>query len=400
MLRDALPPLIRLMSIDRAAMSYTVTLTDGRTLSAPADRPPFDATSALTRLEFAPHDRTLTATTVHSDTVVFEVPTDAEDATPPTRPVVYLDQNQWSAIANSIHAPGRIRRPGEGEAAARIIELSREQRLTLPASAGHLHETTKWTDNTRRYALGLTVLQLSRGWMMRDPLQVRRDEIRAVLPITTPADAMRPVITLLPNTLNESTIRRTGPGYTPSPDLPAQLAFLASTLIVASAQIATMLDVEPIEDGADIGWADANKAFTSEVHAERRDTRQRRNMIDHWLLSDLRHELVEEAAATGVTADAFRLWWPTAAATLGTLPSVGMYRQMMHERHLNPKTTWRLNDLSDMVYLSCAAAYSDIVVCERHMGHMLRRAAQRLDRRVVVCTSLAEAIDALADRLN
>jgi hypothetical protein len=171
-------------------------------------------------------------------------------------------------------------------------------------------------------------------------------------------------------------------------------------LIIASAQIDTMLDVEPIEDGADIGWADANKAFTSEIHAERRDTRQRREMIDHWLLSDLRHELVEEAAATGVTADAFRLWWPTAAATLGTLPSVGIYRQMTHERHLNPKTTWRLNDLSDMVYLSCAAAYSDVVVCERHIGHMLRRAAQRLDRRVVVCTSLAEAIDALAGRLN
>jgi hypothetical protein len=174
----------------------------------------------VTRLEFAPHDLALTATTINGDTVVFGVSTDCGNAIRLARPVVYLDQNQWSAIANSIHAPSRIRRPDDRKAAAWIIQLSQERRMTLPASAGHMHETTKWTDNTRRYALGLTVLQLSRGWIMRDPLQVRRDEIRTILPTTTPADAVRPVVTLLSNTLNEATIRPTDPGYTPHPIFP------------------------------------------------------------------------------------------------------------------------------------------------------------------------------------
>ena len=40
-------------------------------------------------------------------------------------------------------------------------------------------------------------------------------------------------------------------------------------------------------------------------------------------------------------------------------PAVGLFREVLHSRHLNKGTTWRPNDLTDMIYLSCAAGYAD-----------------------------------------
>ena len=50
----------------------------------------------------------------------------------------------------------------------------------LPVSAGNLVETTP-LHGERRTVLAATILELSRGWQMRNPLHVRLEEIlRAV----------------------------------------------------------------------------------------------------------------------------------------------------------------------------------------------------------------------------
>jgi len=77
-----------------------------------------------------------------------------------------------------------------------------------------------------------------------------------------------------------------------------------------------------------------------------------------------------------------------------------MFREVLHERHLNKGTVWRRNDLTDMVYLSCAAGYADFVVCERHMGNVLTQGLKRLRRQPRVFRRLRDAAPAIGDRLG
>jgi hypothetical protein len=67
----------------------------------------------------------------------------------------------------------------------------------------------------------------------------------------------------------------------------------------------------------------------------------------------------------------------------------------MHARHLNHGTTWRPNDLTDLLYLSCAAAYADVIVAEGHMAGILRQALGRLTRPASVFKKLRDAVPSI-----
>jgi hypothetical protein len=68
---------------------------------------------------------------------------------------------------------------------------------------------------------------------------------------------------------------------------------------------------------------------------------------------------------------------------------------MLHDRHLNRGTKWSPNDLTDMVYLSCAAGYADFVVCEQHMRSVLAQGLRRLVRPQHVFRGLQQALPAI-----
>lgn len=89
--------------------------------------------------------------------------------------------------------------------------------------------------------------------------------------------------------------------------------------------------------------------------------------------------------------------WVTAGfgTGVGRLRSAAVYRASMHARHLNRGTTWRPNDLVDLVYLSCAAAYADVVVAEGHMSGVLRQALRGLSRTTPVLGRLRDAVPAV-----
>lgn len=86
-------------------------------------------------------------------------------------------------------------------------------------------------------------------------------------------------------------------------------------------------------------------------------------------------------------------------ARLSALPALGLFREVLHDRHLNRGLTWRPNDLTDMVYLSTAAAYADAVVCENSMGSALRRGVARLGGTTPVFRRLREAVPAIEHML-
>jgi hypothetical protein len=107
----------------------------------------------------------------------------------PMHPVVYLDQLHWITLARCLWAPEKLGEADRG-AAARLIELARERKICLPFSAGNLTEMTQMDGRHRRH-LATTILRLSRGWQMRNPIAIRRGELDATC--STGSPLRRPV---------------------------------------------------------------------------------------------------------------------------------------------------------------------------------------------------------------
>lgn len=401
MVSDEAQPTITLITMDRETSSIVFTRSDGKEARFPLGNSPFAATSALSRLHCTPSLDALLATTRKGDDIVFELPKPNSDEQLDERLVVYLDQNQWSAVDNARHSPAKVAEE-DRDAARLLAEWVQQRRIILPASSGHYYETTKRFDQNRRYSLGLTVLQLSRGWQMRDPIQVRRDEIHDAFRRRLPGE-LEPrngaVFTLMPDVLHGTW--RGGKPYAPPADFPPDAAFQHQALTSATALIDVMLDAERIEPGPEAGWALANQQFSDWLDGEERTSQQKRKSIDALLLSDLRIEIAEEAHAAGATLEKFQEWFPGQfMEDIPQLPATGMFREMLQDRHLNKGTVWRHNDLTDMVYLSCAAGYADFVVCERHMGNVLRQGLKRLNRPTLIFRRLRDAVPAIRERLG
>ncbi len=196
-------PEVVTITVDLASEMAVVRLSDGTRRTTSVDGSRFDASSRVLRLTYTPAFDWLVAVTTTGDTVRFELPSPASPAPLDGRVVVYLDQNQWSAITNARYAPSRVPEP-DRVAALNLARLVDDGLVVLPASAAHYVETTVWADTERRYLLGLPVLQLSRGWQMRHPLDLRREEFADLLAGREPdlaGSTAEPVFTLAPGRL-------------------------------------------------------------------------------------------------------------------------------------------------------------------------------------------------------
>lgn len=157
------------IEIDREAAVVRIS-RDGHPVAAmpwPLDRG--EAGSAVVRMNYEFRGRTIVFTTRQGDRIEAELPDQNDLAPIRTRPVVYLDQNHWS-VAKALHEPQSVRDERERLAAERLAELAQQRKVILPLSFGHVGETGKWRDDSRRYRLALTMLELSNGWQVRDVL--------------------------------------------------------------------------------------------------------------------------------------------------------------------------------------------------------------------------------------
>jgi len=172
-------------------------------------------------------------------------------------------------------------------------------------------------------------------------------------------------------------------------------------LVSATVSIDLLLDAERIPPGEGAGWHVANQRFSDWLDGEQRDAQQKRNCVDAFLLSDLQRDVAEEAWAAGSTPDEMSEWVLSGFGRgLSTLRSAAVYREAMHQRHLSHGTMWHPNDLTDLVYLSCAAAYADVIVAEGHMRGILRQALGRLGRPAPVFKKLRDAVPAVESLLG
>lgn len=305
------------------------------------------------------------------------------------RPVIYLDQCHWSTLANLRYAGSRVKE-SERIAASRLVALAAADKIILPISSGHMSETAELYGAKRRHVAS-TMLRHSRGWVMRHPLAIRSNEI-----VDGIGQSMRnstfsqpSVFTLEAGAIFASPRSHVGPGLdSESRSVIDALSFTASTFDA-------LMDPRRTARG-DMGrWAEANAQFGAALKDYGLSKQHRDLAIFNALILDLKDELGRGYAHWGLSSAEFAEWLTggRGQSAIDALPFTGLYGQAMAQRQMDPGLRWHNNDLTDIIYLSCSAAYADIVVAEKRAAGYLSRASSRLGREENLFPSLASAID-------
>lgn len=296
------------------------------------------------------------------------------------RRIVYLDQNRWSAMAAWRHGHRPI---GASEAAAaeRLAELVTAGEIVLPMSAGHLVETAPLYDDPRE-ALATTVLEYSRGWQWRNPVDVRREELAAALRGAAPVASE--VASLGADVLFTQRLNPVD-----GSDLPGLMAAALPRLVNVSTVYDVIVDRDAVPDeggrAAAERWAQKHADLAADLADAGASREQVRSAAHGAVLADLAEEIMALAPI-----ERFKAWLERADADVSAMPFLSRYRAVIFAR-LRAGGTWSRNDLNDLIYLCCAAGYADVVVGEnRTIGDL--RTARGVPEGGALATTLAEAV--------
>jgi hypothetical protein len=170
----------------------------------------------------------------------------------------------------------------------------------------------------------------------------------------------------------------------------------------ATVTIEVLLHPEPIEPAVPDQWVGFQQKFSDWLDSQaQRPKETRRRSADLHLLIDFQDDLAKAASAAKLTPIQFNEWVAGYFADMQPdMPSYAIYRIMQRQRHMNRGTKWKHSDLIDMTNLSCAAAYADVVVAERHQTAMLNQALRTFGRAQTVSRSLSEAISVINAKLS
>lgn len=182
----------------------------------------------------------------------------------------------------------------------------------------------------------------------------------------------------------------------PTSDLPSESRWAVHALRCAVGNFDTMLDGEPVPVNPTPSWAAHFQRFADFLAASPSGPELKRKRTNAAFVSDLSNELAEEANRARITIEQMGDWTLQRSDDgIKQMPSLGLFREVMREKLCKPTTRWRDNDLQDMMYLTCAAAYCDQVVGERtHTSHM-ENGLRRLGRTVNVHRTLRALVDRL-----
>ncbi|MDP8931394.1 MAG: hypothetical protein M3O70_23200 [Actinomycetota bacterium] len=386
---------IAAVGMDLQRSRAEVVLKDGRRLVAPITASlPLKHPDRLAQVWLRDDLTVMHGVTIEGDIFTSELPVMAPGDPLRGRTVVYLDQKDWRTLRDFRMGDLATLAEAEVEAAQRLIAGVEANEVVLPFSSGHLMETAAWGDQRRRYEVALTMAQLTRGWQLRDPLDVRIREIRSALTHRS-ARAVHDagdVITLSPNAAH---VARFEPYRAPIDWSPEQ-ALASEALVSLAAYYSVILDVEPTPRGQVQGWADRQQQFTDWLATQELTKKLRDSAIDGFFLDDTITEIARAAHGVGISLSQLRSWMELGAPRdIPRMPSLSLFREVLRERHKNPTSTWRTNDLTDMAYLTCAAAYAGHVVAERHFTHHLQKAVERTGTQVGVHRSISALMPAL-----
>jgi hypothetical protein len=322
----------------------------------------------------------------------FEVDPEVVVARSEFRPIVYLDQCHWSTLSNSIFEPARIRNERDRDAAAELLDLAERGKVIIPVSSAHTLETSALFD-VRRQNLASTILRLSRGWQMRSPIVVRMHEMASVLGRKLAVSSFVPetdVFSLAAGAMD--TNRR----VSDASGLPPGLAALFDRMTSFSAIYDVLMNPARIPSPKP-GWHEHYQKIARDPEFQARTPKQK--IIDGRALAiaDVAPEALAVAQSLGI--DSLEQVSIVLYEEFSSMPFMRLYGDAIGHR-LAIRANWEPNDLVDMLYLGCAAAYADVVVAERTATNYLQRAWGNRDSECPVVAKLPDAVDRLSQLLT
>lgn len=222
----------------------------------------------------------------------------------------------------------------------------------------------------KRKRLALTMLQLSHGWHMRNPVHVRRDEIASVLSNAgaSAAGHNQPEVF----TLDVDSQYATFPGAQSEPaTLPECMNWLSTRLAAVAAEFDLLTDPQHIAPTKTTGWCEELAALGRDAEfqalpvARRRAAARARALVDAVADPPVSELLQRSGLSPAATAPVLLQGLEDRA---DTMPFLRLYADALGERLVN-RTRWEPNDLIDMLYLACAAAYLDPTVPRSISAH-------------------------------
>lgn len=387
---------IESMVMDRATSSAWIVMTDGTAVRGPLEPSPFSRNSTIIRTRYVPSTNRLFMETNRGDTIETELPTLQNPAPRSGRPVVYLDQRDWSLLAKVLYEPERVFADGEQDAAAYLIALARDRKIILPMSFAHLGETSKWSDTEGRYRLALTLTQLSRGWQMRYPIDVWQHELHETFASRFQQVTLPPLDVF---TLEGCAIESKGNFQRlpmSSAGFPEGIEYVRRATVCMMSYIDTVLASEASSMTPIPEWADTFQLITDELANVPKTSFRKRYMLRFVLLKDIQMQVAEAVHQSGVTESELDTWVESHfAPDVRAMRCLGLWNEVFQDKHLNTTTKWSANDLTDMLFLTCAAGYADYVLAERSSTSYLNQSAKRLGRSIKVYSRINDLVVAL-----
>jgi hypothetical protein len=294
-------------------------------------------------------------------------------------------------LARQLWAPEKVLER-ERSAAVELIEMARARQVILPISSANLTEMTP-ADGGFRRNLGLTMLELSRGWQMRNPVHVRGDELRALFGGLSPVAAE--VFTLAPGVLF------VGNSPLVSPAVREPIAALVERMSEVSAiyQVAVEDEKIPNPEGLEKAeaWAQEQGRFALLLRQDRVGPEKAAHYAAARVVHDLAEQVFEAARGAGLSEAEIELWLAEKLdEDVNRMPAIGVFHRTVYDRVKNAEAKWEANHFNDIQFLSCATAYADIVVGEKETSEHLKHAQRGRDM-ARICRTLPEAVASLAD---
>lgn len=312
----------------------------------------------------------------------------------PHRPTLYLDQNKWSLVAAAVLQPERVRDKRERDAALEVVRLARDDGLILPLSSAHLLETT-YLHTELRYEVGVTIASLSGGWEMRHPISVLEQEAHEALARRLGLPRLlgtgRPVITTEPNAWMRNEAVR---GLSPAPC--AGLEFFQQMLTAPGVLVQLLVDPESMPRKGDVtGWVEKHAGITEAFTNLRGDPNHRRSVARRRYFVENSNYYHMAVRGTRYQHDFPGFSDKELSALLSEGAMTSLVSEVFVQRFIDRLNKWVSNDLNDIFFLSCGAAYCDYTVAEKKTGTQLRQIQRSQGKVPRVFTTLHSAVEAM-----
>jgi hypothetical protein len=319
---------------------------------------------------------------------------------------VYLDQNMWVALAQAERGhPSGATSVG---ALAVFKQAVDEGRVRFPLGTTHYFETGKQRDRRRRMELAATMVRLAGTVRIAPPQTVVPWELRRALVEVLGLTTTTPDIALfgsgVSHAFGSDRLTFTAPteweGLTLPPEVLPELqrrgeaaweALLLASVAATDGHEAVRVAINQFERATDARFVRGQQEVAAAVKEHGR------HQLDRIMLAtaytDIREPLARATIDLGITITGLGKKFP---AILEATPSRWVEMKLRHQRQANPQKSWHGNDLNDIVALSVAVPYCDVVVTERSWSSML--AAAKVPERFG--TTVTRRLQDVADRLS